>query len=88
MNEQRRKELVKIVHKFAEDGRIAVRHARTHAREGLKKLAGVSEDDVKHAEKDLQKLHDDYIHQDRRADQGEGSRDHGSLTSGTGRCRT
>ena len=62
MNEQRRKELVKVVHKYAEEGKIAVRHARTHGRELLKKLSGVSEDDVKHAEKDLQKLHDDYIH--------------------------
>ncbi|MDQ2668313.1 MAG: ribosome recycling factor [Gemmatimonadota bacterium] len=61
MNEQRRKDLVKIVHKLAEDGKIAVRHARTHARDALKKLNGVSEDDVKHAEKDLQKVHDDYI---------------------------
>ena len=62
MNEQRRKELVKVVHKLAEEGKIAVRHARTHARDVLKKLTGVSEDDVKHAEKDLQKVHDDYIH--------------------------
>ena len=62
MNEQRRKELVKVVHKLAEEGRIAVRHARTTARDQLKKLNGVSEDDVKHAEKDLQKVHDDYIH--------------------------
>jgi ribosome recycling factor len=62
MNEQRRKELVKVVHKLAEEGKVAVRHARTHAREGLKKLTGVSEDDVKHAEKDLQKAHDDFIH--------------------------
>ena len=61
MNEQRRKELVKVLHKYAEDGRIAVRHARTHARDLLKKLDGVSEDDVKHAEKDLQKAHDDFI---------------------------
>jgi ribosome recycling factor len=61
MNEQRRKELIKIVHKYAEDGRIAVRHARTHARDTLKKLDGVSEDDVKHAEKDLQKAHDEFI---------------------------
>jgi ribosome recycling factor len=61
MNEQRRKELVKFVHKYAEDGRIAIRHARTHARDALKKLTGVSEDDVKHAEKDLQKVHDDFI---------------------------
>ncbi len=62
MNEQRRKELVKVVHKYAEDGKVAIRHARTHGRESMKKLAGVSEDDVKHAEKELQKLHDDYIH--------------------------
>ena len=62
MNEQRRKALVKVVHKLAEEGKIAVRHARTHAREALKKMQGVSEDDVKHAEKDLQKVHDDYIH--------------------------
>jgi ribosome recycling factor len=62
MNEERRKELVKIVHKLAEEGRVAIRHARTHARDALKKLTSVSEDDVKHAEKDIQKLHDDYIH--------------------------
>jgi ribosome recycling factor len=61
LNEQRRKELVKVVHKLAEEGRVAVRHARTDTRDKLKKLDGVSEDDKKHAEKDLQKLHDDYI---------------------------
>ncbi len=61
MNEQRRKELAKKVHGYAEDGRIAVRHARTHAREALKKLSGVSEDEVKHAEKELQKVHDEEI---------------------------
>lgn len=61
MNEQRRKELAKVLHKLAEDGRIAIRHARTDARDKIKKLDGVSEDDKKHAEKDLQKLHDDFI---------------------------
>jgi ribosome recycling factor len=61
MNAERRKELAKQVHKHAEDGHIAVRHARTHAREALKKLTGASEDDVKHAEKDLQKAHDEFI---------------------------
>ena len=61
MNEERRKELAKVLHKYAEDGHIAIRHARTHARETLKKLDGVSEDDVKHAEKDLQKAHDEQI---------------------------
>ena len=61
MNEQRRKDLVKVLHKLAEDGRIAIRHARTDARDKIKKLDGISEDDKKHAEKDLQKLHDDSI---------------------------
>ena len=62
MNEERRRELVKIVHKLAEEGKVGIRHARTHARDTIKKLQGVSEDEVKHAEKDIQKLHDDYIH--------------------------
>ncbi len=61
MNEERRKELVKILHKYGEDGHIAIRHLRTHARDTFKRLDGVSEDDVKHGEKDLQKLHDDFI---------------------------
>ncbi len=61
MNEQRRKELVKILHNLAEDGRVAIRHARTDARDRLKKLKSVSEDEVKQAEKELQKLHDDFI---------------------------
>ena len=62
LNEERRRDLVKVVNKLAEEGRIAVRHARTDARDKLKKLDGVSEDDKKHAEKELQKLHDDHIH--------------------------
>ena len=61
MNEQRRKELAKVIHKMGEEGKIGVRHARTDARDRLKKLDKVPEDDVKHAEKDLQKLHDDHI---------------------------
>jgi len=61
LNEQRRKELVKVTHKYAEDARVAVRHARTDARDRLKKVDGVSEDEKKHAEKDIQKQHDDYI---------------------------
>ena len=61
MNEQRRKELVKVVHKLAEDGRIGVRHARTDARDRLKKMDKTSEDEVKAAEKELQKLHDEHV---------------------------
>jgi ribosome recycling factor len=61
MNEQRRKDLVKIVHKFAEEGRVAVRHARTEARDKVKKQDGIPEDDKKHFEKDIQKVHDEAI---------------------------
>lgn len=61
LNEERRRDLVKVVHKFAEEGRIAVRHARTEGRERLKHLTHTSEDDEKRAEKDLQKMHDEEI---------------------------
>lgn len=61
MNEQRRRDLVKVLHKLAEEGRIAVRHARTEARDRVKRLEKVSEDDKKHADKELQKLHDEHI---------------------------
>mgnify|MGYP001601960483 CR=1 FL=1 len=37
MNEERRKELAKQIHKFAEEGHIAIRHQRTHARDVLKR---------------------------------------------------
>ena len=85
MNEQRRKELVKVVHKLAEEGRIAIRHARTHgARRAQEAREGVREDDVKHAEKDLQKLHDDYIGKIDELIKAKRSRDHGSLSS----CRS
>ena len=63
MNEQRRKELVKVVHKLAEEGRVAVRHARGEARDRIKKLDGVSEDDKKHAEKEIQRHTDEHIKQ-------------------------
>jgi len=61
LNEERRKELVKVVHKLAEEARIGIRHARTSARDHLKHLEKASEDEQKRAEKELQKLHDDYI---------------------------
>jgi ribosome recycling factor len=63
LSEERRKELVKVVHKLAEEGRIAVRHARTDTMSRLKKLEHTSADDEKRAEKDVQKLHDEHIKQ-------------------------
>jgi ribosome recycling factor len=63
LSEERRKELVKVVHKLAEEGRIAVRHARTDALSRIKKLEKVPEDDKTRAEKDVQKLTDEHIKQ-------------------------
>ena len=63
LSEERRQEFVKIVRKMAEDGRVAIRHVRRDAMEQLKKHAhdsGTTEDEVKHAEKELQKLTDEY----------------------------
>ena len=64
LSEERRQEFVKIVRKMAEDGRVAIRHVRRDAMDQLKKHAhdsGTTEDDEKQAEKELQKLTDEYI---------------------------
>jgi len=63
LTEERRKEMVKVVHKLAEEGKVAVRHARTEAISKGKKAEHVSEDEKKKAEKDVQKLHDEAIKQ-------------------------
>lgn len=63
MTEERRKEVVKIIHKFAEEARVAVRNVRRDEKENIEKLKkeGFSEDDVKKALEKLQKLTDKYI---------------------------
>ncbi len=63
LSEERRKELVKVVHKLAEEGRIAVRHARTDALSKIKKLEHLSGDDKTRSEKEIQKLTDDHVKQ-------------------------
>jgi len=63
LSEERRKELVKVVHKLAEEGRVAVRHARTDAIHKIKKVEHVSEDEKTRAEKEIQKAHDEHIKQ-------------------------
>jgi len=63
LSQERRQEFVKLIKKMAEEGRVAVRHVRRDAMEELKKHghdSGVTEDQKKQAEKDLQKLTDDY----------------------------
>jgi ribosome recycling factor len=64
LTEDRRKELIKVVHQRAEDGRVAVRNVRRHIKDGLERLehaAEISEDDLKRAEKELQKLTDQFV---------------------------
>jgi ribosome recycling factor len=64
LSNERRQEFVKIVKRMAEDGRVAVRNERRMAIEALKKLkgsGGVSEDDIKGGEQEVQKLTDQYI---------------------------
>jgi ribosome recycling factor len=64
LTEERRKNLVKVAHKQAEEGRIAVRNVRRDANDHLKKLLKeheVSEDDEKHALAEVQKLTDQHI---------------------------
>ena len=61
LNEQRRKELAKIAHKYAEDARVAVRHVRRDGMDILKKLVkdkAISEDDEKRHEAEVQKATD------------------------------
>ena len=64
LNEQRRKEMVKVAHKYSEDARIAVRHVRRDGIDVLKKLLkdhAISEDDQKRDEADVQKATDQAI---------------------------
>lgn len=64
LNEERRKELVKLIKKYAEEGKIAARNVRRDEMERLKKAEKnehFSEDDRKHAETEIQKLTDKHI---------------------------
>ncbi|MBA3776887.1 MAG: ribosome recycling factor [Betaproteobacteria bacterium] len=61
LTEERRRELIKVVHKEAESARIAVRNVRRDANEHLKRLMKdkeCSEDDERRAQEDVQKLTD------------------------------
>ncbi len=62
LTEERRKELVKQIHKYAEGGKVAIRNIRRDAVDHFKKMqkaSEITEDELKIAEKDLQKLTDD-----------------------------
>jgi ribosome recycling factor len=64
LTEERRKELIRLVHQRAEEGRVAVRNVRRHAKEELERLERehtISEDDLSRAEKELQKHTDRHV---------------------------
>ena len=61
LNEERRKELVKVAHKYAETARVAVRHVRRDAMDVIKKLEKdhkISKDDHEHFSTEIQKATD------------------------------
>ena len=64
LTEERRKEYVKLLHKLAEEGRVAVRQARKDANDDIKrrqKDGELSEDQVRREMDDVQKLTDQYV---------------------------
>lgn len=64
LTEERRKELVKVARKYSEDAKVAVRNVRRDANDGLKKLEKdkeITEDELKKAVDDVQKLTDRFV---------------------------
>lgn len=64
LNEERRRDMVKMVKKMAEEGRVAIRNVRHHTNDELKKLQkdkAITEDEEKRAVAESQKLTDRYI---------------------------
>ncbi len=63
LTDERRKEMSRIVHTLAEEGRTGVRNVRRHVNDALKKLLKnheISEDDERHALSDVQKVTDEH----------------------------
>src|SRR5271154_2197162 len=64
LSEERRQDLVKAVRKIAEEGRVSIRANRRHAIDEVKKIeksGEITEDQLVHAEKEVQKLTDQYV---------------------------
>ncbi len=62
MTKERRLELVKLVKQKLEESKVAVRNLRRDANDEIKKLTGISKDDQKHYQDEIQKLTDKHIH--------------------------
>lgn len=66
LNEERRKDLVKVMHNHAEQSKVAVRNTRRDANDKLKKMqkdSEITEDDLKKGQDKIQKLTDEHIKQ-------------------------
>ena len=62
MNEQRRKEMVKVAHKYAEEARVAVRHVRRDGMDAIKKLEKeIGKDEIERHSEQVQKATDQTI---------------------------
>ena len=83
LNEQRRKELVKVAHKYTEEARVSVRHVRRDGLDILKKLLkdhAISEDDEKRHETEVQKATDEFDSRHRSGVSGQGKGNHAGLS--------
>src|SRR5438128_10691676 len=64
LTEERRRDLIKLAQDRAEEGRVSVRNVRRHSKETLERLErehAISEDDLRRAEKELQRLTDQFV---------------------------
>jgi ribosome recycling factor len=64
LTEERRKDLIKVARDRAEEGRVSIRNVRRHAKEHLEREErdhNISEDDLRRAEKELQRLTDQFV---------------------------
>lgn len=61
LTEERRKEIVKMIHKIVEDSKIALRNVRREGIARLESISGISEDDKFKGKENLQKITDEWI---------------------------
>ena len=64
LTEERRRDLIKVAKERGEEGRVAVRNVRRHSKDSLERLErehDISEDELKRAERELQRLTDQYV---------------------------
>ena len=90
MNEQRRKEMVKVAHKYAEEARVAIRHVRRDGLDTLKKLekdGDIGQDDEKRQADQVQKATDEHVSEVDQVLAAKEKRDHAGLRPRAARLR-